>query len=274
MMIKLIALDLDGTTLNSQGKLTSTTEETLNKAAESGIHVVIATGRARCSLPEEVVSLPGIEYAITSNGAAITDLRSEELIYEDCIDPQVLEQLYLLLKKQDFMIEVFIKGKAYVEKYFFENLEAVGMSEHHMNYVKRTRQPFTDVLNLMIRNKEHIENININFSNQQDRKRMGEKLIRFPNITVTSSSEHNIEIGGATTNKASALRELCGKLGVHTEHIMACGDSPNDEEMMRVAGMPVAMGNAKESIKRMAKYITSTNDEDGVAAAIKKLALK
>lgn len=273
MAIQLIALDLDGTTLNSEGKLTSFTEKTLNRATEKGIHVVIATGRVHSALPKEVVNVSGIEYAITSNGAAITNLRKDKLIYENCIEPKALESIYQLLNQHEFMVEVFLKGKAYVEKHIFDNLEKVGIPESSMLYVRRTRQPYVDVLNMLIKHKENIENININFGNQKDKEYMREKLIKLKGVTITSSMEHNLEIGGATTSKASALKELCNKLGIKTEQIMACGDSPNDEAMMKVAGLAVAMGNAKGSIKSIAKYITGTNDEDGVATAIERFVL-
>ncbi len=272
MTIKLIALDLDGTTLNSEGKVSPYTEKILNKATKQGIHVVIATGRSQSALPEEILKLPGIEYAITSNGAAIIDLRQEKIIYENCIDAEALEEVHKLLIQYDYMVEVFLEGKAYVEKNIFENLEKVGLSERNIKYVRRTRLPYTNVLNMMLRNKGRIENININFSNQEDRTHMRKKLNLLKNVTITSSLEHNLEIGGATTSKASALKELCKSLGIESKHIMACGDSPNDEEMMKVAGIPVAMGNARPSIKKISKYITFTNDEDGVAKAIEKFA--
>ena len=274
MSVKLIALDLDGTTLNSKGRLSPFTERTINKTTKSGIHVVIATGRAQCSLPEDILNVPSIEYIITSNGAAITDMKRELLIYENCIGPKALEGVYNLLIQHDFMVEVFLKGKAYVEKHIFENLEKIGLPDSSVKYVRRTRQPYAGVLNMMIKNKEHIENININFGNQQDRKVMREKLKLLKDVTITSSMDHNLEIGGATTSKADALLELCKKLEISTEQMMVCGDSPNDETMMKIAGLPIAMGNAKESIKRAAKYITGTNDEDGVALAIEKYVLK
>ncbi|QIB69974.1 HAD family phosphatase [Aminipila butyrica] len=272
-MIKLIALDLDGTTLNSQGKLTTVTRETLVQAANQGIHVVIATGRARCSLPEEVADLPGVEYVITSNGAAITELQRDVLVYENYIDALALEQVHRVLSQEKFMIEVFIRGRAYVEQHIFENLEKVGLSDSHMSYVRRTRKPHVGVMDMMIRNKNLVENININFTDLQERRHMREKLLKLRDITVTSSSQRNIEIGGATTSKASALKALCERLGIHINQMMACGDSHNDEAMLEVAGLAVAMGNAEEAVKQRAGYITGTNDQDGVAEAIRKFAL-
>lgn len=274
MSIKLIALDLDGTTLNSAGKISPITEKTLNKATEEGIHVVIATGRARSALPEDIFNVEGIKYVITSNGAVITDLKQERLIYENCISPIAIENVYGLLKQYNFMVEVFVEGKAYVEKCIYENLEKVGLSQRNIRYVRKTRIPYTNVLDMMLKNKERVENININFRDPKDRRDMKDKLMRLKDVTITSSLDHNLEIGGATTSKASALRELCNKLEIKIENIMACGDSPNDEAMMKVAGLPIAMGNAKHSVKSVAKYITDTNDDDGVARAIEKFIFK
>ena len=97
---------------------------------------------------------------------------------------------------------------------------------------------------------------------------------RLANTTLTSSFDHNLEIGGATTSKAGALRELEQILGVKPCEMMAIGDSPNDMAMMQLAGMPVAVGNAKDEVKAIAKYVTGTNHEDGVAQAVKKFVLE
>lgn len=273
MTIKLIALDLDGTTLNSVGKLSDANRAALNAATEKGVHVVIATGRVRSALPRDVLDVPGIEYAITSNGAAITDLRTEQLLYQNCIASEAITGVYNLISKYPFMVEVFLNGKAFVEKHLYENIDQLGFTSKHTNYIRQTRQPYENVLNYMLQNNSIIENININFVHQNDRMMMREQLNKLSKVTITTSFDHNLEIGGETTSKADALQNLCLKLGVKESEIMACGDSPNDEVMMGIAGLPVAMGNAKSSVKEMSKYITGTNDENGVAQAIYKFVL-
>ncbi|MFV0515918.1 MAG: HAD family hydrolase [Aminipila sp.] len=273
MAVKLIALDLDGTTLNSDSELTNRTKKALNEAMVRGIHVVVATGRVYSALPDEIKSFRGIEYIITSNGAVITEINNQEIIYDNCIDEKEIDAIYKLLGSHDFMVEIFIRGRAYVEKSIMDKLEEVGLSKSSVKYIRKTRTPYENVLKLMMENRSHIENINVVFGNQKDREYMREKLLLLPNVTITSSMEHNLEIGGETTSKASALLHLCKKLNVRPEEIMACGDSPNDEAMIRLAGTSVAMGNAKDSLKKIAKHITATNDEDGVALAIQKLAL-
>ena len=122
-------------------------------------------------------------------------------------------------------------------------------------------------------NREHLENINVNFENLDEKPGMYEKLIRLPEATITSSFDHNLEIGGATTSKAEALRQMGQLLGVKQEEMMAVGDSPNDIAMLLEAGMPVAVGNAKDEVKKIARYVAPTNHEDGVADAIEKFVL-
>lgn len=274
MSIKLIALDLDGTTLNSKSEMTELTRQTLNRAVRKGIHVVIATGRVYCALPQDIENVSGIEYIITSNGAAMTKRKEQKLIYENCIGEGEIDKIHKLLSDHNFLVEVFVKGKAYAERCILENLEQVGISESSMRYMRKTRLPHENVLSLLFENRRHVENINVIFRNQSDRAAMKEELIRLDNVTVTSSVGHNLEIGGKTTSKADALSELCRRLGIQHDEIMACGDSHNDEAMLQLAGLPVAVGNAEASVKNIAKYVTETNDRDGVALAIRKLVLK
>ncbi|MGN0710523.1 MAG: Cof-type HAD-IIB family hydrolase [Anaerovoracaceae bacterium] len=273
MAVKLIALDLDGTTLNSRGRITDFTAKTLKEAAEKGIHVVIATGRPRVALPQQVLSVEGIQYAVTSNGAAVIDLHRDSIIYENYIEEKAMEDIYRLLSSQPFMTEIFVKGKAYVEKTIFENLEKMGFSKGHIEYVRTTRKPYEGVLDFMLENSGKVENINVCFETMEEKEYMREHLLKLDNVTVTSSSLNNLEINGRSTSKAAALLAMCEKFGIDSSEMMACGDSPNDEEMLSAAGISVAMGNALPSVKRKSKYVTKTNDEDGVAHAIRKFAL-
>ena len=271
--IKLVALDLDGTTLNTKRQLTERTKTALEAAIKKGIHVVIATGRASSALPEDVFKIEGLKYLITSNGASVTDMTKDERIYSNCIDAKALEKTVSLLRKYDFMLEFFIKGYAYVDQIIYDKVTTMKFTEPHKKYIIETRKPVKGLLDFALLHKELVENINVNFEDQSDRSMMKKVLATLENVTLTSSFDHNLEIGGATTSKADAIKMLCGKYGISEEQVMACGDSPNDLAMLRAAGFPVAMGNAKDELKEIAQYITSTNDEDGVAEAVEKFVL-
>lgn len=271
--IRLIALDLDGTTLDSNRRMTGRTKAAIEAAIQKGLHVVIATGRAYSALPKEVYEIAGMKYIATSNGASVTDISDGSKIYSNCIDAKALENTVSLLRKYDFMFEFFIKGDAYVEQAIYDKIAATTFTKHHKHYIIETRKPVEGLLDFALMHKEFVENINVNFENQDDRSMMKKVLDTLENVTITTSFDHNLEIGGETTSKADAIKMLCNKLGISEAHVMACGDSPNDTAMLKAAGFPVAMKNAKDELKEIAKYITSTNDEDGVAEAIEKFAL-
>ena len=273
MAIKLIALDLDGTTLNDDRVICRANREALEAAIEKGVNVVIATGRAYSALPEDVFEIKGMQYVLTSNGAVITDLRTKEVIYENCIAPSAVEKAVELLKQYPFMVEAFTGGGAYIEKAEYDHIRETRLSFRHVDYVLTTRQPVDGLYDFILDHKEHIENINVNFENQKDRSMMREILSGLADTTLTTSFDHNLEIGGATTSKAEALRELEHILNVKSEEMMAVGDSPNDMAMMRLAGLPVAVENAKEEVKAIARYVTATNHKDGVAQAVRKFVL-
>lgn len=273
--IKLVALDLDGTTLDSKGKLPPDVKETLEEAISKGIYIIFATGRAFSAISQEVLNIKGIRFVLSSNGARVVDLFSCDVIYENYLDPFAVLDMYETLKKFRYIYEVFTGGKAYVDRSHYEDLKtAVSISERHTNYVLKTRNPVDDVLEFMKDNREKIENININFTDMDKRLEMREILAKKTNITLTNSFDHNLEIGGLTTGKGDAVKKVSRILGVRKEEIMAIGDNPNDISMLKVAGLPIAVANAKEEVLQYAKDVTLSNDQGGVGEAIKKWVLQ
>ena len=273
MAIKLIALDLDGTTLTDDKHISPATREALEEAAERGVNVVIATGRTFSALPDEVFTVEGIRYVMTSNGAVITDIRENKVIYENYIAPHAVENIVELMAQHDFMVETFVGGIAYIDRKFYDGIRDRKIGYRHMEYVLTTRKPVDDLLQFILDNKERIENVNVNFEYQEDRQMMREKMLQIPDTTLTTAFDTNLEMGGATTSKARALLHLEEILGVKPEEMMAVGDSPNDMAMMKLAGLPVAMGNAKDEVKAIAAFVTDTNKNDGVAKAVRKFVL-
>ena len=102
---------------------------------------------------------------------------------------------------------------------------------------------------------------------------MREELLKLPDATITSSFRHNLEIGGATTSKAEALRRMRDIFGIKKEEMMAVGDSPNDMAMLMDAGLAVAVANAEDEVKAVAGYIAPSNHDDGVADAVERFVL-
>ncbi|MBQ5796957.1 MAG: HAD family hydrolase, partial [Firmicutes bacterium] len=255
--VKLIALDMDGTLLNEHGVLAEESKEALLKAMEQGVHVVIATGRVFSALPQDVVNVPGIEYAITSNGANIIRLEDRETIYSNLIDGSKLDSIMDILEDETIMKEVFYDHQVFAQKSCLEHLEDYGIrTEKSQRYTLTTRQPVDSALELILENRDKLENINLLFGSEERRQEVWKRLDAVEGITACSSMPYNLEIGGATTSKASALDALGEILGVKKEQIMACGDSSNDAAMLRHAGISIAMGNAEDEVKAEAMMVT------------------
>ena len=273
MSIKLIALDLDGTTLNNEGKLSEGNRKALQKAADQGVNIVVATGRPFCALPEEILDFEPVRYVLTSNGARITDLHEGKAFYENCIAPHAVEAAVEMLEPLDYILETFVDGVAYIEGWYYRQVDETRESFRGVEYILKTRKPMDDFYGFMLENKDKLENINVNFTDLSEKPAMKIKLETLPDVTITSSFDHNLEIGGATTSKAEALRQMGRLLDIKTDEMMAVGDSPNDIAMLSVAGIPVAVGNAKPEVKQIAKYVAPSNHEDGVADAVYKFVL-
>ena len=271
--MKMVALDLDGTTLNDFGEISERTESAFRKAMEKGVHIVICTGRTFRSLPAQLFEIEGLEYVVTSNGAKITRLSDRKTIYENNVGSDAVAAIAELLKPRGYSLEVFLDGGAYIAEEEYREYQANGSTYRDIGYVLSTRTPVADFFDFIHRQKEHIENINISFPLMEDREILMELLDPVENVTLTSSFVHNIEVGGATTSKAEALRFLLEELGLTAFQLMAAGDSPNDLEMIKLARIGVVMGNASDEMKACADYVTDTNGQDGVAKAIEKFIL-
>ncbi len=270
MTIKLIALDLDGTTLNKEGKLSEGNRKALQTAADMGVNIVIATGRPFCALPKEILEFDPVRYVLTSNGAMITDLHENRAFYENCIAPHAVEAAVEMLEPLDYILETFIEGQAYIEGWYYRQVDETRESFRGVDYILNTRKPVDDFYQFMLDNKDKLENINVNFTDLSEKPAMKVKLETLPDVTITSSFDHNLEIGGATTSKAEALRQMGNLLGIDRSEMMAAGDSPNDMAMMKAAGVAIAVGNAKPEVKEIADFIAPDHDQDGVAAAVEK----
>lgn len=266
--IRMVALDLDGTTLDSSKRISQRTVETFRRATEKGVHIVVSTGRTFHSLPEQLFQIEGLEYVITSNGAHITDLTSMETIYSDYIGPEAVDAVISAVRGHGLYVETFTEGRAYIDRSEFDEIREAGSDFRDADYVLSTRNPVPDIFRFMEENRSRIENISINFRHLEEKKQWAEILSQIPGITLTSSFAHNFEIGGSSTSKGQALCVLMERLGLNAGQLMACGDSLNDGRMLQLAGIGVAVANACDEIKAMADYVTASNDDDGVARAI------
>ncbi len=271
--IKLIALDLDYTTLTRSG-LTKRTKETLEEAVRRGYQVVVATGRPIVAVPDYVLGIDGLKYVLCSNGAHIVEVATGNFLYSDYIERVVSEMLADFLEGTEHPVEVFTEGRAYISQALYDELKDRGSDFLSTKYILRTRKPVEDIWEFWRVNSDKIENVNIHFRKQEDKEEMRKRLEALSGFTLTSSTRANLEIGSHTSSKASGLRALSKISGIELPHIMAFGDSPNDIEMIKGVGFGVAVSNAEDAVKAAADYVTLSNEEEGVAYAIRTLLFK
>lgn len=271
--IKLIGLDCDGTLLNDNKELTEYSKEVLQRAISQGIHIVVATGRPLTGIPKEVLSIEGIRYALTSNGARIVDMMENKVISECTMPAKTARKLFRIFAVYDTYKEIFIDGQGYASKEDLERVDAYVDTESMARYVRECREAVESIEELLQEDRIRVDKVHVMFRDQKERMKALDEVNKVEGITTTFAISNNIEVNMLDVDKGQGLLRLGKLLGIEREEIMACGDGMNDLEMLKAAGLGIAMENAMEEVKQAADYITDTNENNGVAKAIEKFAL-
>lgn len=267
--IRLIASDLDGTLLTNQKGLTPLNRRAIEEAVSRGIHFVPCTGRAYSSIPKELLTVPGIEYAITSNGAAVYSTDTGSRIYECLMSRESVEAILAMPQRENVVMEAFVGGVPYSEERYIAQPRRFGATQIGEVYIKKTRTGVPDVRAHIAAHMERIDSIVFVCPDADIRRELrGELAVRCKDIHITSSFEHLTEVGHKDAGKGNTLGWLLQKLSLRPENAMTFGDAENDLDMIASAGYGVAMGNAARVCKRAAYMVTDSNEEDGVGKAI------
>ncbi len=268
MDIRLIAFDLDGTLLNQQKKLSARNREALVSCIQQGISVVPATGRPASGIPDFIRQIPGVRYGILTNGARVADLADGTIISEQLIHWKQACKVMEFLSQYPVAYDPYIGSRGKMEARFRNHLDRYGLPKVMQELVLSTRDQVEDELAYVQQEKLPVEKINVFISDAALRMELWEKLGQFEDLIVTSSLEYNLEINSAFATKGEGLKKLAEHLGISTRQTMAFGDGSNDLSMIQEAGIGVVMANGMDLLKKEADYITLSNEEDGVAAAI------
>lgn len=277
-MIKLVALDMDGTVLNSKVQIDDVTKKAIQEALQKGVIVVPTTGRVLKYVPADVVHLKGIRYVISSSGAKVMDMKKLEPVYDDHIPEEKLVKLLEIFNANDIMIEAYIDGVSYLSRSGFERLEEYVKPEYYELF-RTSCMILTDKeFNYLLANRP-VEKINFYFykSDAEDDPEKLEKVFaeckKLGGLDLVLQAEGNGEVTNIDSNKGEALAALTNSLGIDCGEVMAVGDSNNDISMLTFAEHSVSMGNALKNVHQYTKYKTDTNDNYGVAKAIDRLVL-
>ncbi|MGI6096281.1 MAG: Cof-type HAD-IIB family hydrolase [Lachnospiraceae bacterium] len=269
MSIRCIALDIDGTILGHDKILSKENESAIREAIDAGIEIVIASGRVFEALPSCIMQIPGIRYAITSNGAAVYHIPTGECIHRYKLSSAAIEKIMEVTAEDDIIYEVFMDGKAYTYAPYVRNPMAYGASSYAVPYIQSTRIPVEDMETFILQHKNELDSLALIHKTEDTMTPVWEKLEACVNgIYITTSVPKLLEIADERAGKKSGLEYILRLLGFKSEEAAAFGNADNDWEMIAYAGYGVAVADASERCKEAADYVTRTCDENGVAYAL------
>ncbi len=266
--IKLIALDLDGTVLTDSNTLSDRVKRSLERAIQSGIEVVAASGRPYGSMPKNVLGIDGLNYSITSNGAAVHD-NSGRRIHSSLISENDVISLLKITEEFDLIFEAYVDGLTYTDSRYTANPLKYGCSEAYVDYVKASHGHIDNMREFIYNHRRELDSIEIVCTDAKKRAHI-RQLVKDSTCEfyITSSSENFIEFMDKSATKGNAVDWLCKHLDVKQEHTCACGNADNDADMIDQAGFGAAVENASKLCLDCADIIVPSNNNDGVARLI------
>ena len=270
-MYKLAVFDLDGTLLNSKHRVSKENLEAISLLCENNIKVVIATGRSNQLLKPYLDALNITGDVITCNGTVIGNPNNKVMLYEDILPKsEVRKALEMCIEYgHEFLVYT---SKAIISRQndwnnFLEEKNVTNKGSFNVNII------ITNDIEEIISN-HNVNKILIIERNNDKYLKLSERVKDYTRVAHTQSAKSYLDIGPLNNSKGNAVKILCKEFGFNLDEVIAFGDQMNDISMISIVGFGVAMGNARDEVKENARFVTLSNDENGVAHAIKTQILK
>ncbi len=267
-MYKLVAIDIDGTLLNSKNIISQRNHSAIQAAKKKGVKIVLATGRPmdgiKCYLSELNLLEKG-DYAVAFNGALVQDSHNGAVLSKKGLTLDELNYLYNLSLELEVNIHALTPSRCITPKYSKYSQHEADINKIPLDIVDfNTLNKDTEIIKAMyIDEKEILDRVVANLPE-----------VVYEKFTILRSAPFFLEFLNKEVNKGIGVAALAESLGIKKEEVICIGDAGNDLHMVEYAGLGVAMSNAFPELKDAADYITHSNDEDGVAHVIDKFILK
>ena len=291
-MYKLVAVDLDGTLLNSYGEVTEYTKEVIKKVQQKGLKFIIASGRPMDSIKSISKDIGADKYFIAGNGAIIYDTQKQKIIYEKYIPKQKVLEIAKICEQNNIFYNIYTEKnvitqylKYNVLYYFKENLKKepdkktnIMVVDNMYDFIKNSEEmkcikiTICDeskiIFNSIIKKLKNVKDIEV-----LDVLHMSRKLIKQGTEDVAIEYFFT-EITSSEVDKINAIKNLIKILNIDIKDVIAIGDNINDKKMIEEAGLGICMGQASEKIKEIANIVAEDNNNDGVAKALENIITK
>ncbi len=268
MKYKLLAVDMDGTVLNSDKKISPRTKVALDELMKRGVYVVVSTGRNLAELTDYRGELKSMNYGIVISGGMIYDFFRDEPVKVHAVDEPTILKLIDFGLETRAMIHLHTVHKSVAREADIQNMAAFGMGVYQ-DMFDRICERYDDPKEYVHAHPGEVIKVNLYHRDKISRDKNFERINAL-NLSISYAEAFNLEMSPANVTKGSGLRELCAFLKLDLSETVAIGDADNDREILQTAGLGVAMGNASDAIKNLADFVTLDNDNDGVTVAIEK----
>ena len=290
-MYKLVAIDLDGTLLNSSGEVSKATKEALKKVKSQGTEVVLTSGRPISSIKNIAIEIEMDNYLISGNGAAIYDIKNERVICDRYLNKEQVLKIIRICEDNSFYYNIYTDDEVIAKSlnynilfYHNENIKKNEEKRTHINIVQDIEKYIQEsgiekflkitvcdesklIFNSIIKKLKEIKNIDV-----LEFEYMSRKKIKFGTDNIDIQYYYT-EITNKDVNKWTAIEFLINKLNINGQEVAAIGDNMNDKEMILNSGLGIVMGNSNPQIKDIADVIVADNNSEGVLEAINKYIL-
>ena len=290
-MYKLIAIDLDGTLLNSYGEVSEENANAIKKAIENGIEVVLASGRVYSSVKNIAKEIGAENYIISGNGSLVYDMKKDEIIYDQFMDKKKVLDIIRICDENSIYYNIYTEDTIIAKSinynvlfYQSENSKKSESKKTKINIVENIYKYVEESPNIKILKITVCDSDKIIFSgivrkiktiskvNVLDISHMSRKIIKHGPEDVQVEYYYT-EVSNENVDKWTAIKFLTNKLEIDENEVVAIGDNANDKQMVMNAGLGIAMGNSMLDIQKIGDYKVADNNSDGVAEAINKYIL-
>ncbi|WP_069648914.1 Cof-type HAD-IIB family hydrolase [Caloranaerobacter ferrireducens] len=295
-MYKLLALDMDGTLLNKEHKISRENFEAIQEALRMGVKVVLASGRIFGGmLPylEQLNIIDDENYSVSCAGGLVLNNTMSKVIQSNGLNIEDLKYIYGLTKELNLSLNVYTRDSILVfQDDIFSKFESIAnnvpLKLVDFNSLSDDIEIYkitiiNDSIDAVMKMKKFFKKLHTSDIIQDKRykgiKRLEDDILDkistklSDKYTVVKPFQFTLEVINKSCNKWTGIKKIAEELGIQNEEIICIGDSENDEHMIRNAGLGVAMANGFSKVKEIADYVTYTNDQHGVAHVINKFIL-
>ncbi len=269
---QLLALDMDGTLLDSTKQVLPATREAIRKLAESGVAIAFCTGRNPTELTDYRRELPFIRYGSLVSGALAYDFGTDgghdgRTLAVQPLPTDLIEKIVTAGLLEDAMVHFLCTDASVASQRDINRMDSLQLSIYQSMFDRLCTRS-DDPIGYAREHEGTVLKVNLYHETAEARERTYQRLCDL-DVELARAEITSVETTARGISKARGLEALCRELGITMDQVVAVGDAPNDVDALRAVGAPVVMGNATDDIKALAQLVVSDNDHNGIVDAIR-----